>query len=241
MRQTYWMSTAAYHLNLLLLLTLPLRDGWSAWLPALVACYLLGSWTITVGFHRLFCHQAFKAHPAWHWLFALFGCLFMYGSPVQWAVTHSAHHKHSDTERDPHPAPWTWRALLMKSYRPVPLDLFRARRLIRTNPTLHRFVDGNYVALFLAMLAALVLISPAFVFNALLPAVGLVQLVGGLHNTISHKAGQARDLWFLEYLLPAGGEWLHGLHHRKPRLADFRTRWYHLDTGALVIRAIRCK
>lgn len=239
MRHQYWMSSVAYATNLALLVSLPSHADALSWLPAMLLCYLVGSLTISVGFHRLFCHQAFKASAGWHWFFAIFGVLAMYGSPLQWAVTHSAHHKYSDTDRDPHPTPWTWKALLTKSYRPVPLDIYRARRLLRQHPLLHRFVDGAYVEIYLVLMGVLLWTAPDFVALALLPGLGLVQFIGSLHNTISHKDGRARDLWWMEYLLPAAGEWLHGLHHRKPRLSDFRTRWYHLDTGALLVRLIR--
>lgn len=239
LRHTPWMSTTAYYANLAMLLTLPLHADWVSYLPVLAVLYFMGSLTITVGFHRLFCHRAFKTSPFWHRFFAIFGTLFMYGSPLQWSVTHSAHHRYSDTERDPHPTPWSWGALLKKEYRNVPLDIFRARRLLRQMPDLHYIVDRYYVAIFAALCALIALVDYKLLYLAVFPAIGLVQFVGGLHNTISHKNGQARDLWYLEYMLPAAGEWLHGTHHKKPGLWDMRTRWYHLDTGALLIKLIR--
>ena len=241
MRHESWMAGWMYRVNLLLLFTLPFHADWLDWVPALLTVYVLGSLTISVGFHRLFCHQSFKASPFWHWFFALAGVMIFYGSPLQWDMTHSKHHLHSDTELDPHPAPWTWRALLDKSYRAVPLDLMRTRRLMRQNPFMHGLVDRDYVRLFVIFCGLIALVSPELLYMAVLPGAGLVQLVGGLHNTLSHTGGRARDWWFLEYLLPASGEWLHGMHHAMPGRSSFRSRWYHFDLGAVIIALIRSR
>lgn len=237
MRHAAWMSTIAYYVGLLALVTMPMRDGWISWLPFILAIQVVGGLTISVGYHRLFCHGAFRAAPAWHGLFAGLGVFFMYGSPLQWVVTHAAHHKHADTPLDPHPrGP---RALLTKAYHDVPLELWRARRLLRAHRALHQVVDGHYVELWCLLLVTMTLLSPTFVLMAYLPALGVAHLVGAIHNTVSHHGGAPRDIWWMELLAPAGGEWLHGAHHAKPGRATFRTRWYHIDPGAAVIRAIQ--
>jgi len=236
MRHRGWMSTIAYVTGLAGLVNLALTPGASQWLPWIIGLYLLGGLTISVGYHRLFCHGAFKAHPFWHWFFATAGVLFMYGSPIQWSVTHSAHHKWSDTDRDPHPKPST--ALFSKSYRKVPLDLWKMRRLLRQGEW-HWFVDRNYANLWLTLVSFMAALNWEFVLYAYLPALGLAHLTGAIHNTFSHLGGKPRDWWFMEFILPAGGEWLHGQHHAKERLCDFRSRWYHLDPGALFIKLIR--
>lgn len=237
MRHNASMSSAAYYVGLVFLITLPLHEGWAQWLPVLLAIQIVGGLTISAGYHRLFCHGSYRAAAGWHWLFAGLGVFFMYGSPLQWVVTHAAHHKHSDTALDPHPT--GWRSLLTKAYKDVPLQLWRARRLLRGHRRLHQLVDGHYVELWLVLVLGMALISPTFVLMAYLPALGVAHLVGAVHNALSHHNGRARDLWFMELVAPAGGEWLHGRHHQRPGLADMRSRWYHLDPGALLIRAIK--
>lgn len=232
-------STGAYYVGLIALAALPLTEGWTAWLPILLGIQILGGLTVSVGYHRLFCHGAFKAHAAWHWAFALLGVFFMYGSPLQWVVTHAAHHRHSDTPLDPHPR--GWRALLTKAYYDVPLPLWRARRLLRQQPALHRFVDRNYMGIWWLLVFAMLIASPEFFVRAYLPALGVAHLVGAVHNALSHRGGRPHDFWFMELLLPAGGEWLHGRHHERQGLASFRTRWYHLDPGAALIALIRSR
>lgn len=237
-RHRAWMSTAAYWTGLIALACLGFRDmDWAIWAPAMVLTYLVASITISVGYHRLFCHGAFKVSRFWHVLFAIPGTLFMYSSPLQWAVTHATHHRFSDTERDPHPRPRD--ALIFKGYRDVPLDTWQLRRLIRRSGAWHMWVDRWYLLIYAALVAVLWLVSPAYVLNAYLPVLGVAHFVGGLHNLIAHAHGHPRDLPWMEYVLPASGEWLHGRHHEKPGLWDFRTQWWHVDLGALVIKVIK--
>lgn len=238
MRHNTWMSTLGYYLGILALLTLPIRagDSLSLALLGIAAVYLAGSLTISVGYHRLFCHGSFRTSVVWRRVFAMLGVAFLYGSPLQWAVTHATHHRRSDTDADPHPR--GWRALMFKGYRAVPLDRWRARRLLRQDPV-HGLVDRYYAGFYVAGLSVAILVSPWFVACVYLPAVGLSHLVGGIHHFFSHRDGAPRNLAALEFLVPAGGEWLHKTHHDHPGRADFRTRWWHLDPGALFIRLIR--
>lgn len=240
MRHSAWMSTAGYYLGLAALVTLPVRaEGALAQsLLAVGAIYLVGSLTISVGYHRLFCHGAFRTSAFWHRAFALLGVAFLYGSPLQWAVTHATHHRRSDTEGDPHPR--GWRALAFKGYRAVPLDRWRARRLLRQD-AVHGIVDRHYVEFYVAGLAVLAAVLPSFLLNAYLPALGLAHLVGGLHNLLSHHAGGPRNLPLMEFLLPASGEWLHGSHHERPGRASFRAAGWHPDLGAAFIHLIRTR
>src|SRR5687767_3124977 len=60
------------------------------------------SMSITLGYHRLFSHRAFRAH----WTVRLFTLLFGAGafenSALMWSSEHRRHHKHVDHEDDPY-------------------------------------------------------------------------------------------------------------------------------------------
>jgi fatty-acid desaturase len=243
-RHRAWMSTAAYWTGLAALVSLLWRDvgegPWQGtwrgiWLPMIVT-YLSASVTISVGYHRLFCHGAFAANAFWHRLFAVTGVLFLYSSPLQWAVTHATHHRHSDTELDPHPKPRD--ALIFKGYRDVPLDTWAAKRLLRCSGQFHLWVDRYYLLIYAALVAGLWLLSPSYVINVYGPVLGMAHFVGGMHNLISHSNGHPRDLAWMEFVLPASGEWLHGHHHRHPGRWCFASRWWHWDLGAWVVKTI---
>lgn len=231
------MSTVAYYAGLCSIVGLFFTNQYS-YLPIIALLYVIGSITISVGYHRLFCHAAFKTSEFFHYAFAVTGILFLYSSPLQWAVTHATHHKTSDTDLDPHPTKFS--AMFRKGYRDVPLDALKARRLIRQN-SFHVIIDTYYMLMFTVLISTLALISVDFVLFAYLPALGLAHLVGALHNTFSHWNKKPRDLAFMEYIVPASGEWLHGYHHDHPRHASFRSKWWHFDLGAVVVKLIETK
>jgi fatty-acid desaturase len=234
-RHQAWISTAAYHIGLLAL-CYAIYAG-SLWIGTTIALYFIAGFTISVGYHRLFCHRSYETNRFWHRFFAYSGILFLYSSPLQWAVTHHTHHMKSDTEMDPHEGPLKLVSLLRKGYRDVPLDTIKGRRLLRDK--MHLFIDKYYMAIWSIMFALMLMLSWQFTLYAYLPALGVVHLVAALHQTFSHIGGGPRDLWFLEYIIPSAGEWLHGYHHKHWRAASFKSKWYHLDLGGLLIKLIK--
>lgn len=71
-------------------------------LTAFFISYLIHGTGITIGYHRLISHRAFKSNKAVEYFFVLAGYLAFQGSPAWWAVIHRVHHKNADTEHDPH-------------------------------------------------------------------------------------------------------------------------------------------
>jgi len=234
-RHKAWMANVAYYTGVAALVWAAFTNP--SWLWYSFALYLIGGVTLSVGYHRLFCHGAFETSRFWHGFFALSGVLFMYSSPLQWVVTHATHHRHSDTDLDPHEGPLKPASLLRKGYRDVPLMTILGRRLLRDR--LHLAVDQYYAAIWLVMAAAMLVVSPEFFVFGYLPAVGAAHLVASLHQTFSHIGDRPRDLWFMEFIFPSAGEWIHGYHHKHWRAWKFSHKWYHFDTGSLVVRLIR--
>lgn len=237
-RHRAWISTAAYWLGLLSIVLSIATGNLLYWWPYIILLYIVGSITISVGYHRLFCHNSFKTNKFWHLYFAVTGVLYLYSSPLQWAATHSTHHKHSDTSKDPHPQ--GWRAIVFKGYRNVSISTYRIRRLLRQQ-TFHKWLDQYYMLWYVCILAVLLFTVPEFVMWCYLPALGLAHFVGGLHNLISHKNNKPQNLWLLEYIMPASGEWLHLNHHNRPGLFNFKSRWYHFDLGTIIVSIIKTR
>jgi fatty-acid desaturase len=61
----------------------------------------------------------------------------------------------------------------------------------------------------------------------------------GIHTINAHKAGTPRNVWWMEFIVPMAGEWLHATHHQQPWLANFKTEKYHYDIGNTIISIIR--
>lgn len=81
-----------------------LPQFWS--LPALASLLVLYWLTaclgVTIGYHRLLSHRAFRL-PQWlERFFATCGALSAQHGPIDWAGLHRHHHKFSDTDADHH-------------------------------------------------------------------------------------------------------------------------------------------
>ena len=238
-KQPLWMISVGHLVGLasiVLGLSLVASGAASAWWLLLwPPFHLLGSLMLSVGLHRYFSHGAFRTTRAWHNFMALYSVLLLNGSPHGWAAAHNTHHVHSDTDRDPHIAGWTY--LVWKRYRDVPMVSRGVRRL--AGDRMLAFVHRNGLWLWMAFTATMLIVSPELYLFAYLMPLGSVHLIGAMHQVTSHRNGAPRDIWWMELVLPACGEWLHRTHHDHASWPDFRTKWWHLDLGAAFIRFIR--
>ncbi len=77
--------------------------GWTTFDTVLfiVTGYATGL-AITVGYHRLFAHRSFEAHPVVKVVTAMVGAASFEGSALGWASEHRYHHKYTDQEGDPY-------------------------------------------------------------------------------------------------------------------------------------------
>jgi len=84
--------------------------GWQLWDKALnwsdiivfVIVYTATGLGITVGFHRLLTHRAFKCKPWVKGMFAILGSAAIEGPVISWVADHRKHHAFADREGDPH-------------------------------------------------------------------------------------------------------------------------------------------
>ncbi|MBZ0185131.1 MAG: acyl-CoA desaturase, partial [Candidatus Obscuribacterales bacterium] len=67
-----------------------------------IAFYAWHAIGVTVGYHRLLSHRTFACSKIVEYLLVLPGYLAFEGSPIWWSTIHRAHHRHTDTELDPH-------------------------------------------------------------------------------------------------------------------------------------------
>ena len=77
--------------------------GWDWFLFAIFLFYYPATgMSITVGYHRLFSHKAFKAKWPVKLFVLLFGAAAFENSALWWSSEHRKHHKHVDTDDDPY-------------------------------------------------------------------------------------------------------------------------------------------
>lgn len=238
-RQKIWMIPIAYILGmcsiivgLYLVATNYISSLWLlAWLIGHMACSLF----VTVGLHRYFSHGSFTTNKFWHSILAIGSNLGIHGSPQAWSTAHITHHEYSDTNRDPHNVNISY--LLWKSYNKVPMSLWRLKHL--SNDPILKFTHRYSTLLILSFSLILYYIDPMLLLFGYLMPLGSVHFIGAVHQITTHKNGIVKNMPYMEWILPASGEWYHKYHHDNPRSPNFGNKWYHLDFGYLLIKLIR--
>jgi stearoyl-CoA desaturase (Delta-9 desaturase) len=241
--------------------------GWVD-LSLMAVMYFFSALGITVGFHRLLTHRAFATYKPIQYVFAVLGSMAVEGPVIGWVSDHRKHHAHTDVEGDPH-SPHVgqeegfrgalrglWHAHLgwwmndhptaegAERYAPDLLDdrgirvIDRLFGLIVLVGLLIPFLLGwSITGELVGGLTALVWAGLVRVF--------LVHHVTFSINSICHFFGRRRfqtddestNVFWLA--VPSLGEAWHHNHHAFPRSALHGLRWWEVDIGGLVIRAMR--
>jgi stearoyl-CoA desaturase (delta-9 desaturase) len=186
--------------------------------------------SITLGYHRLFSHLAFKAHWSIRLFTLIFGAAAFENSALMWSSEHRRHHKHVDHEEDPYDitkgffhAHIGWLLFKIDPQPPFDnvLDLDRDP-LVRLQ---HRYIHVLAVLVSFGLPATLGWLyqGPAGALGAFLIA-GVARVVCVQHctffiNSACHTLGSqpyssrcsARDSWLLA--LFTFGEGYHNYHH----------------------------
>ncbi len=244
MKITNWgifLFVAGYHLLVLALFPfVVVRFSWSA-LLLFLATYAIGGLSITAGYHRLFAHRTFKAHPAFEWVVLLGSTLAMQWSALAWSSDHRRHHAHVDTEADPYSIKkgfWYAHMGWLFTHKP---DLEKKHvRDLNANPRV-RFQHSHYLALTIGINVAVVLFACLFVHPLVALYAGFLLRVFAIHhstwfiNSLAHVWGSktfAKELSAVDNAVLAFltfGEGYHNYHHAFA--GDYRNgvRWYHFD------------
>ncbi len=222
-----------------------------AWAAALL---VVNEMSITCGYHRLWAHKAYEAHPLLKIPLLLFGAMALQNSVMMWSANHRVHHRYiDDTQRDPYCARrgfwFSHIGWMLRSYPSGVADLGLVRDLERDR--LVRWQHQHYLPIALAMnfgVPLLLGICYGDVWGMLLLA-GFVRLVLSHHftffiNSLAHMWGiqpytdenTARDNGVIS--LFTFGEGYHNFHHMFER--DYRNgvRWWQWDPSKWFIRSM---
>lgn len=210
--------------------------------------------SITAGYHRMWSHKAYKAHPALRVIFALGGACALQNSIFHWASDHRRHHQHVDNnDRDPYSAGrgfwFSHIGWILRRYESGRTDFSNIKDI--QNDPVAAWQHRNYLTLVLVTnigLPALIGWIHGDILASLLLA-GLLRLVLSQHvtyliNSIAHMWGKqtysdkssARDNPVLA--LFTYGEGYHNYHHTFQW--DYRNgiHWWHYDPTKWVIRLL---
>lgn len=245
---------------------------WLAWGNGLTATdlglavlfYVLTGLGVTVGYHRLFTHGSFAAHPALRVALAIAGSMGFQGNLIDWVAVHRRHHAFTDRPGDPH-SPYRYGSSLGGQLRGLAHAhlgwLFMADRTpadryapdLLADPAMRR-ISRAFPLLCAASLAAPFLAGwaisgtlygglTAFLWAGLVRA-ALLQHVTWSVNSLCHVVGnrpfttrrhdRSTNLWPLA-LLSFGESWHNG-HHSEPSCARHGVDRRQLDVSAALIR-----
>jgi stearoyl-CoA desaturase (delta-9 desaturase) len=214
------------------------------WLIALAFLYLNGL-GITAGYHRLWAHKAYQAHPVVRFWFAVWGAGALQNSVFVWASDHRRHHRHvDDNDHDPYSAGrglwFSHIGWMLRDHTTNTEDFSNIKDLLQ-DPIL-QWQHKHYVAITAFMNIALPIGIGVLLGDIMgtLISVGLVRLVVNHNvtffiNSLAHywgtrpytEANSARDNGFLAFL--TYGEGYHNYHHIFQ--TDYRNgiRWWQWD------------
>lgn len=207
---------------------------------------------ITVGYHRLFAHSTYKAHPLVQFLLLFFGAAAFEQSALVWSSQHRDHHLYVDTDKDPYD--------IKKGffYAHIGWLIFWVHKKNRNNVkdleknalVMHQYRNYNFWAVGAGILLPVALGAlTGHALGALIFGVA-ARLTFVYHatfciNSVCHMFGKstydihatAKDHWFVALL--TYGEGYHNFHHRFP--SDYRNgvRWYQWDPSKWMIAALQ--
>ncbi len=215
---------------------------------------LTGWWVagmgITFGYHRLFAHRSFKAHPVVQFVAILLGSIALQNSVLKWSSDHRRHHRKLDTDEDPYSiTKGFWHAHIgwileakesridgVKDLQANPLVMFQHR---------HYYKIAIFGAFILPMLIGLFYGRPigGLLWGGFL-RVTMVHHFTFFINSLCHYIGKrpfepdssARDSWLVAFF--TFGEGYHNFHHKFQW--DYRNgiSWYAFDPGKWSIKAL---
>ncbi len=208
--------------------------------------------SVSAGYHRLFSHATYTAHPAVQWFFLFFGAAAFQHSALRWSSQHRDHHNFVASEEDPYSIKkGFWYAhigwLMFWRHR---ID-FQNVEDLSANPLIaHQHRYYRYWAFVAGVLTPLVIgalygdLLGAFIFAACL-RFAVVHHATFCVNSVCHMFGKepydlistARDNWLVA--LFTNGEGHHNYHHRFP--SDYRNGvfWYQWDLAKWLIALLK--
>jgi len=245
-----WSVTAVLGLTFLVAVTVVpwygIVHGYSGWAWAFFGIFLvLNGVGIGSGYHRLWSHRTYDAHPVLKWFLAVMGGMSLQNSIIVWSARHRIHHRDvDDNDKDPYSiGRGFWFAhigWMLKDYPSGKLD-FSVVRDLEKDPVAAWQHRWYWTLVWVTNLAVPVLIGwmTGDMLGMFLLA-GVARLVINHHvtffiNSLAHMWGSqpytdentARDQHFLALI--TYGEGYHNYHHLFQ--SDYRCgiRWWHLD------------
>ena len=213
-------------------------------------------------YHRFFSHKSYEVGRVTQFVLALLGAQSGQRGPLWWASKHREHHKHVETDRDPH-------SPIASSILRAGFTWFVAAEHVETNldsiPDFAKYPEMRWInrfywvpfygaAALLALAGSLGLLGPhisglsAFLWGFEVPAT-IVLYMSAAINTLNHlpkfpgnyRRYPTRDASTNRFLLGivTCGVGFHNNHHAQPSAANSGNAWWEIDASYYAIRALQ--
>jgi fatty-acid desaturase len=206
------------------------------WVLLSFLVYMVIQLSITVGCHRLFTHRTYECSRGWHTFFATVCALSLHATSITWTQIHTLHHRFVDTDKDPQIS--SWKFFFLRNFRVTDAPSGRNVASLIRDP-MHRFLHNYSLLLSLIFASALYLINPMLCLFGYIVPVGAHFFATACLIVFGHWGGVARDLWWMEFIIPIG-EWQHYDHHNTDGVCK-QWDFGKFDLGSYLIRAIKQK
>ena len=211
----------------------------------------------TIFLHRYASHQMFTMSRLWERVFFFFtfitqGSSFL--NPRAYAILHRLHHKHSDTDKDPHSPEYSKNIIMLnintvkhyESIRRNKKDYSKYDYNVPRWPWLEKFSDHWVTRVSFILMYTLVYINytTSDWQYALLP---IHFIMGPLHGSIvnwcGHRYGyvnhektndKSKNTLPFDFLMM--GELFQNNHHWKPNSINFSYKWFEIDPGFVITK-----
>lgn len=199
----------------------------------------IAAFAISGGYHRYFTHRSFipRNKSVYEFFVLLLGSLAGGAPLLGWVGAHRMHHFYSDTPKDPHSPVYvgflrvltsTWR--IKHIPRKFIKDLFKNKLVV--------FFYKYFTVIRISTFIIGFLLLPLGYFLSLIVAPVFYAYLGyGLVNSLGHWHGKPRNSIIANVF--SAGEGYHLNHHDEPWNWKLGKKWYHFDTGAIIISIIK--
>lgn len=199
--------------------------------------YLLGVNT-SAFMHRAWCHRSWIPKQ-WLNICAMilhtFGCT---GKTLVWAAVHRKHHRHTDTEKDPHSPYFKGKLYVMFSLYEMdfPKDIELYSKDLVKDP-MHMWFSNYYWVINFSVWTILAIINIQWVI-LWFAVIGFHIFKNKSFNVVGHNdpsTGESTNSLFYACLYLHGEPW-HRNHHLDPNNWRFGKKWYEPDLAANAIQ-----
>jgi stearoyl-CoA desaturase (Delta-9 desaturase) len=201
---------------------------------------------ITAGYHRYFSHRSYKLGRVTQFVMAFGGATACQRGVLWWAGHHRAHHRHADTDRDPHSPKkgfwWSHMGWILCDHADATAQ--RSIRDFARYPELRLLERYDWVPPWTLGVVCYLIAGWSGLFVGFFLSTVLLWHATFSVNSFAHVFGRRRydtndtSRNSLVVALLTGGEGWHNNHHHYPASARQGFYWWELDPTYYVLRLL---